>query len=129
MSIGAPLFKAPCSTDPGFNLLKRDLRGRKKKILYLLKKWNRLHYIKGNQYDILMKMLCINEDKRIDIVHMIKHPYLRKYFEHCIISKKKSKSSLNKKTYSKKVNNDHSRSIIASETFTVENSEYCAFED
>ena len=74
MSIGAPLFQVPGDNDQGFQLLKH---GGSKQVIILLQNWNRLKYIGKNQFNLLMKMLCIDQDKRIDIDDIIKHEWIK----------------------------------------------------
>jgi len=110
MSIGAPFFQRPCGDDPGFQLLKY---GGNKQVITLLQNWNRLKYIGKNQFNLLMKMLCIDEYKRIDIDGVIKHEWIKTSPYVQIITKKEKKKFLN---------NDNIKSplIITSNTITVD---------
>ena len=77
MSIGAPLFQKASNDDPGFQLLKY---GEPDQLVKVLQNWNRLNYIGKKQFDLLIKMLCIDEEKRICIDDIIKHEWIKKLF-------------------------------------------------
>ena len=74
MIIGAPPYKAPNNNDGGFIAVKQG------NIMQMLIKWARWMYITHDLHDLLTKMLCYDENKRIDIEGVMKHKWLKTYF-------------------------------------------------
>merc|ERR1712228_745879 len=46
----------------------------------ILTAWNRLRYIGTSQYDLLMAMMCADEDKRFSIDEVVEHPWIKDCF-------------------------------------------------
>jgi len=74
LSIGAPPFEEPSDYDERFVALRK---GRLESVII---DWRRRHYVTANQFDLITKMLCIDERKRFDINDVIKHKWFRRSF-------------------------------------------------
>eukprot|EP01083_Nonionella_stella_P264897 897959_1 len=46
----------------------------------MLQQWNRLHYVERRQYDLMMRMICIDEKKRLCIEEIMNHVWIKSYF-------------------------------------------------
>eukprot|EP01084_Bolivina_argentea_P023729 44322_1 len=71
MLIGAPPYQIPNGFDAAFILIKNN------RIKDLLRNWNRLNYVSENMIDLLSKMLCYDEIKRIDIDGVCNHIWFK----------------------------------------------------
>ena len=74
MIIGAPPYNKPIDKDITFQYIKY------KQIAKLLQEWGRIKYVTSNLHDLLTKMLTFDEDKRITLDEIIKHPWIKHYF-------------------------------------------------
>eukprot|EP01083_Nonionella_stella_P005199 15074_1 len=74
LSVGSPLYKRPNEKDQCFKILQGG------RVRTLLKHWDRLHYVTNAQYDLMMKMLCINQRQRITIKQVMNHEWMKPYF-------------------------------------------------
>eukprot|EP01083_Nonionella_stella_P187567 689477_1 len=75
MAVGAPPFDKPIDEDIAFKYVKLG------KINDLLQSWNRLNYVTANLLDLLTNMLCADPQKRITIDGIMKHPWIKIYFQ------------------------------------------------
>jgi len=74
MSFGAPPFSIASRSDALWCMLKDG------KMKSVLSRWQRLHYVGQNQYDLMMKMLCADETKRPSINEVMEHEWIKSYF-------------------------------------------------
>eukprot|EP00484_Ammonia_sp_Unknown_P012191 CAMPEP_0197078554 /NCGR_PEP_ID=MMETSP1384-20130603/213174_1 /TAXON_ID=29189 /ORGANISM="Ammonia sp." /LENGTH=839 /DNA_ID=CAMNT_0042517421 /DNA_START=111 /DNA_END=2630 /DNA_ORIENTATION=+ len=74
MVIGAPPYNRPSPRDPGYRFIAE------KKISKLLHQWERLKYVTPNLYDLMERMLTVDESKRITLEEIVTHPWLKIYF-------------------------------------------------
>jgi len=74
MVIGAPPYNKPVDKDITFQYVKQQ------QIAKLLQEWGRIKYVTSNLHDLLTKMLTFDEDQRISLDEVVKHPWIRHYF-------------------------------------------------
>eukprot|EP01084_Bolivina_argentea_P040328 74538_1 len=74
MIIGAPPYNKPHNKDPGFRFIKQ------KKITKLLYSWNRIKYVTPNLFDLMERMLTVDEEQRISIDEICNHDWCKIYF-------------------------------------------------
>jgi len=74
MIIGAPPYNKPYSKDPGFRFIENQ------KMTKLLYSWGRIKYVTPNLYDLMERMLCCDETKRISMDEIVEHKWLKIYF-------------------------------------------------
>ena len=74
MIIGAPPYNKADDNDFGYQ------RIRDKQMSRLLHAWGRIGYVTPNSYNLLERMLCVDESKRITINEIISHPWINIYF-------------------------------------------------
>ena len=72
--VGAPPFNKPIDEDAGYKLVEN------KKITKLLYEWGRIKYVTPISYDLIERMLCVDEAKRITMDEIISHKWLSIYF-------------------------------------------------
>merc|ERR1712130_780659 len=89
MTFGAPPFARATDRDASFCVLKAG------QMDIVLKQWKRWEYIKDDQYDLLMKMMCVDEAERPSIDEIMQHKWIKSYFvkdQNGLIYSKQSKS-------------------------------------
>eukprot|EP00483_Globobulimina_turgida_P000560 UN00560 len=74
MIIGAPPYNKPHKKDAGFRFIAEE------KITKLLYSWNRIKYVTPNLYDLMERMLCCDEKRRISMDEIVRHDWLKIYF-------------------------------------------------
>ena len=74
MIIGAPPYNKPIDKDVTFQYVKY------KQIAKLLQEWGRIKYVTSNLHDLLTRMMCVDEEKRITMQEIVRHPWIRHYF-------------------------------------------------
>ena len=74
MIIGAPPYNKPIDKDITFQYVKY------KQIAKLLQEWGRIKYVTSNLHDLLTRMMCVEEEKRITMQEIVRHPWIRHYF-------------------------------------------------
>lgn len=81
ISIGAPPFLKASINDPRYVIL-RD--GQLKNMVY---NWGKWKYVTSNQFDLIEKMLQINEENRYSIDDVISHKWLKVYFGQYLVKR------------------------------------------
>eukprot|EP00483_Globobulimina_turgida_P009145 UN09163 len=71
LAVGAPPYNRPACSDGRFKMLKDG------KIKELLKCWNRLQYIDEDELQLLIGMICIDEEKRLSLDEILNHKWLK----------------------------------------------------
>eukprot|EP00485_Elphidium_margaritaceum_P000675 CAMPEP_0202685370 /NCGR_PEP_ID=MMETSP1385-20130828/1101_1 /ASSEMBLY_ACC=CAM_ASM_000861 /TAXON_ID=933848 /ORGANISM="Elphidium margaritaceum" /LENGTH=580 /DNA_ID=CAMNT_0049339697 /DNA_START=57 /DNA_END=1799 /DNA_ORIENTATION=+ len=74
MVIGAPPYNKPIAKDAGFRFI---ADGKISKLLY---QWGRIKYVTPNLYDLMERMLTVNEANRITMDEIVTHKWLKIYF-------------------------------------------------
>jgi serine/threonine protein kinase len=74
MIIGAPPYNKPHKKDAGYRFIAEE------KITKLLYSWNRIKYVTPNLYDLMERMLCCDEKRRISMTEIVRHDWLKIYF-------------------------------------------------
>merc|ERR1712154_732612 len=90
MIVGAPPFHKASESDAAFAMIMNG------EMMTMLARWNRVEYIESDQYDLLMKMLCIDEYERISIEDIQKHKWIQTRFRKKRISYRMSLRLCNK---------------------------------
>eukprot|EP00485_Elphidium_margaritaceum_P015504 CAMPEP_0202727622 /NCGR_PEP_ID=MMETSP1385-20130828/185216_1 /ASSEMBLY_ACC=CAM_ASM_000861 /TAXON_ID=933848 /ORGANISM="Elphidium margaritaceum" /LENGTH=431 /DNA_ID=CAMNT_0049393865 /DNA_START=16 /DNA_END=1311 /DNA_ORIENTATION=+ len=121
MTIGAPPYGKPCMSDPMFALIASASLGNYDGVLKLFQKWQRLHYIGKQQYDLMVRCLCVDEDKRISIAEMLKHEWMRSYFKFQVVAnptKNTATTTTAADSKTKILGNKHC--LVSSQTFIMD---------
>ncbi len=74
MMIGAPPYNKPIGSDVTFQYVRYG------QIAKLLQEWGRIKYVTSNVHDLLTRMLCVEEQRRITMAEIVRHPWIRHYF-------------------------------------------------